>query len=45
MKTINVDAILYLLAFVSFVMAAIGVSSKVNLMALGLALLTLSLLV
>lgn len=35
----------YLLALIAFVLAACGVSSRVNLVALGLAVLTLTLLV
>lgn len=37
--------VLYLVAFMLFCLAAAGVSSRVNLLALGLALLTLTLLV
>jgi hypothetical protein len=39
---IAVHTILVLLAFVCFVLATIGVAARVNLVALGLALLTLT---
>lgn len=41
----TIDFLLYVIAFCCFLFAAAGVSSKVNLEALGLALLTLSLLI
>lgn len=41
----TIDLVLYLLAFVAFALAAAGITTRVNLVALGLALLTLSLLV
>ena len=43
--TITIDWILHLLAFLAFVAATAGVSSRVNLIAAGLALWTLALLV
>ncbi len=41
----NVDLVLYVIALVLFCCAAVGVSSRVNLTAAGLAVLTISLLV
>lgn len=41
---ITIQAILLILAFVCFLMAALGLSSRVNLVALGLAFWVLSLL-
>ncbi len=43
--TITFHSLCYLLAFISFVLASVGVTSRVNLVALGLALLTLTLLI
>jgi len=42
---IALHALLLILAFICFVLAAIGVSSRVNLVALGLALWVLTLIV
>jgi hypothetical protein len=44
MTMLSLDFLLLLVAFVSFVLAAVGVASKVNLVALGLACWILSLL-
>lgn len=41
----NVDVLLYVVAFVLFCCASFGVSSRVNLTAAGLAVLTLTFLV
>lgn len=43
--TANLDMLLYVVAFVLFCCAALGLSSRVNLVAAGLAVLMLSLLV
>jgi hypothetical protein len=42
---LSLDAVLLILALVAFVVAAAGVASRVNLIALGLALWMLSLLI
>lgn len=43
--TLTIDLILAFLAFLAFVLAAIGVSSRINLVAAGLALWVLTLLI
>jgi len=42
---ITINALLLLLAFICFILAALGVTSRVNLLGLGLALWVLSLLI
>ena len=41
----NIDLILHIAAFILFVVAAIGISSRVNLVAAGLACLALALII
>ncbi len=42
---IGIQALLLILAFISFVLAAIGVPAKINLVAIGLAFWVLTLLI
>ncbi len=44
-NTVTVKRLLLVLSFLSFVLATIGVSASVNLIALGLALLVLSMVI